>query len=271
MDDLSLLPSPVSTKGGVGDGPFRDLLTANSDLLDGDPADACLRLAGRFGFTAMSVIDFGWRGADRRPQPRHRTTVVDDFANAYVQEGFMHADPVVSRAMGSTIPFLWRDCPAWHEATHGKKGPHSQGRRVMQAAFDFGYRDGQVIPVHMTDRFGARRSGLVTLFHEATVPQGLDWRERAVLQIAAFGAFEQLIAGTVDDRDTEEDTPLLTDRERECLLWASHGKTKSEVATILGLGEPTVRTHLLSACRKLNATNVTHAVAAAILHGLISP
>jgi DNA-binding NarL/FixJ family response regulator len=61
----------------------------------------------------------------------------------------------------------------------------------------------------------------------------------------------------------------LTDRELEVLTWVGHGKTSSEIATILGLRERTVNFHCDQAMKRLDVTNRTQAVAKAVAHGLI--
>jgi DNA-binding CsgD family transcriptional regulator len=61
----------------------------------------------------------------------------------------------------------------------------------------------------------------------------------------------------------------LTRRERECLLWASHGKSQEDVAVILGISARTVRFHQENAMCKLDAVNIAATVAAAVALGLI--
>ena len=61
----------------------------------------------------------------------------------------------------------------------------------------------------------------------------------------------------------------LSERERECLIWTSGGKTSVEIARILGLSEHTVNHYLNNAARKLNAGNRTQAVAFAMRQGFI--
>jgi DNA-binding CsgD family transcriptional regulator len=63
----------------------------------------------------------------------------------------------------------------------------------------------------------------------------------------------------------------LTDREKECLLWAAEGKTSWETAQILHISERTVIFHLQNATRKLNAANRQNAIARAVVMGLITP
>ncbi len=45
----------------------------------------------------------------------------------------------------------------------------------------------------------------------------------------------------------------LTDRERDVLAWAAHGKTVPETAIILSVSEDTVVTHMRNAMRKLGS------------------
>ena len=49
-----------------------------------------------------------------------------------------------------------------------------------------------------------------------------------------------------------DDSPTLTDREKDVLLWAAHGKTSAEIAEILGRpSTDTVEQHFKKAMRKL--------------------
>jgi DNA-binding CsgD family transcriptional regulator len=53
----------------------------------------------------------------------------------------------------------------------------------------------------------------------------------------------------------------LSPRELETLTWAAKGKTYWETAQILGIGYSSVHTYVNSLKSKMNAVNVTHAVA----------
>ncbi|MEW9804493.1 helix-turn-helix transcriptional regulator [Mesorhizobium marinum] len=61
----------------------------------------------------------------------------------------------------------------------------------------------------------------------------------------------------------------LSDRERECLLWVSEGKTTDEVALILGVSANTVNNYITHAIQKLSASNRAMAIATAIRSGII--
>lgn len=61
----------------------------------------------------------------------------------------------------------------------------------------------------------------------------------------------------------------LSERERECLYWASAGKTTDEVAMILGVSSNTVNSYVAHAIQKFGARNRAMAMATAIRNGII--
>ncbi len=63
----------------------------------------------------------------------------------------------------------------------------------------------------------------------------------------------------------------LSDREKECLFWASEGKTSWEIATILGISERTVNFHLTQVTNKTDSKNRSQAIAKGITSGIIVP
>ena len=79
--------------------------------------------------------------------------------------------------------------------------------------------------------------------------------------------------GPVFDEQSSQvnETPALSEREREVLTWAARGKLAAETAKILGITTRTVNKHTQTAFRKLGAANRTHAVALALRKRLIEP
>jgi len=61
----------------------------------------------------------------------------------------------------------------------------------------------------------------------------------------------------------------LSERERECLMWVSEGKTTDEVALILGVSSNTVNSYIAHAIQKFGASNRAMAIATAIRSGII--
>ncbi|MEY8204201.1 MAG: LuxR C-terminal-related transcriptional regulator [Bermanella sp.] len=65
------------------------------------------------------------------------------------------------------------------------------------------------------------------------------------------------------------DSPGLTPREREVILWLASGLGYEQIANRLVVGVSTVRKHVASVIKKLNARNSAHACALAVRRGLI--
>ena len=71
------------------------------------------------------------------------------------------------------------------------------------------------------------------------------------------------------DREAESPLAALTDRERDVLVGVARGASNGEIARDLGIGEPTVRTHVSHVLRKLDVPNRTRAALLAIEAGLL--
>lgn len=68
----------------------------------------------------------------------------------------------------------------------------------------------------------------------------------------------------------ESGTVVLSNRQTECLWWASLGKTAKETGFILGVTERTVNFHLYNAFERLNVHSKNAAVAKAVRCNLLS-
>jgi LuxR family transcriptional activator of conjugal transfer of Ti plasmids len=73
-----------------------------------------------------------------------------------------------------------------------------------------------------------------------------------------------------DQGVTEKLANELSQRERECLLWAARGKTYAEIALILGCSFASVKTHLDHCRYKLCCATLAQATATAAVRGLIT-
>jgi DNA-binding CsgD family transcriptional regulator len=65
-------------------------------------------------------------------------------------------------------------------------------------------------------------------------------------------------------------TSLLSEREKDCLVWIARGATSKLAARQLSVSSHTVDEHVRSAIAKLGVTNRTAAAAVAVAHGLIN-
>ncbi len=62
----------------------------------------------------------------------------------------------------------------------------------------------------------------------------------------------------------------LTPREAQILSHIAEGNSNKQIAHILDISEQTIKNHVSSILRKLNANDRAHAAVLAIRHGLIS-
>ena len=93
---------------------------------------------------------------------------------------------------------------------------------------------------------------------------------RAVRTVAAGGAYvDPSLGGELVSREALRHLTKLTERERDILSMMAAGVASREIAAKLFLSTETIRTHLRSAMRKLDADTRTQAVALAIREKLI--
>ena len=72
-------------------------------------------------------------------------------------------------------------------------------------------------------------------------------------------------------RRDKHETPSLSAREAECLLWVSRGKSSADIGQIIGLSPRTVDSYLEKVCAKLRVRTRIEAVAVAVRLDLIDP
>lgn len=63
--------------------------------------------------------------------------------------------------------------------------------------------------------------------------------------------------------------PVLSERQRECVLWSARGKTAGETAAILGISEVTVVQHLKIARERYDVHSGQVLILCALFDGLI--
>lgn len=226
-----------------------------------------------WGFAAYCFLDIGKPHID---VPYYVGTTGSAWEIEYQHNGFIQVDEVIRKARRTNTPFRWSDTPLPKRLGQKKPG----ALKTMQAAADYGFKEGLVIPFHFVDGIGRVHSSLCSLiwtdsvagFRQVTETSFqqlhlilIYWMQRSIdLRTAAV----QAAGNVVKLRDAALEIGL-TDRERDVLAWAARGKTTSVTAEILRISPKTVEVYAASAIEKLGAGNRTHAVAMAIKLGLI--
>lgn len=206
----------------------------------------------RLGFDYCSYAS-GIRLPDRTCQIVIASNLPRTWQQRYQRNGYQDIDPTIRHAMHSSRPLLWSD---------ELFAPVRQFRAEGVAA---GLAYGWTKSFH--DPHG--RFGMLTLArqHDAITAAELQDKEPHMLwlaQAAHAGLFRQLQAG-----NRQQPRIDLSAREVEVFRLAAEGKTAAEIAAILAVSVRTVNFHIGRVMARLGAANKTHAVAQAILLGLL--
>ncbi len=176
----------------------------------------------------------------------------------YFEMDFQKKDPVVKYCFENSVPVTW------HKLMQMDRYCDNASLSVMESAKAKGLVDGLSVPVKAP-------SGEVCILSLSTkverdVKRRLD-RVLPFVQYFAYSLFETYLKVNLGK------SPMvsLTPREKESLFWACEGKTAWEMSQIMSVTERTAIFHLSSATKKLGAANRQHAVAKAIMYGLVKP
>ncbi|MCF7221330.1 LuxR family transcriptional regulator [Marilutibacter chinensis] len=188
------------------------------------------------------------------------------WVERYLEQDYLRIDPIVSHCHDHAIPLRWSDAvPADPRVID----PHMQAvRRMFGEAGEFGLGAGVSVPLHGP----GIHWGLMSFAGESRLNPELT-RQLPYLHMLAHYVHEsarRFIPSMFASPDPATRLPHLTGRERECLFWASAGKTSWEIGQLLGISERTSVFHLQNAARKLGVSGRQAAVARAVTMGLIT-
>lgn len=164
------------------------------------------------------------------------------------------SDPVHRASNITNVGFAWSDLPAMIAMTE-------QDRRVLDLAYRQGIGEGFTIPAHVP----GEAHGSCSFAHasgDLLAPEHLP-----LLQLVGAFAFE---AARRMQRARIATAPVaLTERQRECVIWAARGKSDWETAQILGVSEATVGEHLRHAYERYGVGKRTLVTVHALFDGTI--
>jgi len=185
----------------------------------------------------------------------------DEWRQRYVEQNYIAQDPTVRHCVNSVRPLIWDEVATGIDVSEGD-------RRFMEEARAFGLSGGASMPAHG----GNGEVAMLSVCSELDMGRIRGQIVRALPELFLLTAYVHEAAGKlVSEGKLPFRREELTDRERECLLWAAEGKTSWETAHILGISERTVNFHLQNVAAKLNVTSRQQAIARAVAQGLITP
>jgi LuxR family quorum-sensing system transcriptional regulator CciR len=178
----------------------------------------------------------------------------DGWAEWFDDQALGATDPVHRATNVTSVGFPWSKLPEMIALT-------DKDRRVLELARREGIGEGFTVPAHVPgEAHGSCSFACVT--GERFADEHL-----ALLQLVGAYAFEA--ARGMRRRRFSSGPILLTDRQRECVMWAARGKSDWEIARILGVSEATVGEHLRHAYQRYGVGKRTLVTVHALFDGTI--
>lgn len=194
----------------------------------------------------------------RAPQPVIR---LDNYPPEWVQyfddQNLGPSDPVHRASHVTSVGFAWSHLPKLIQLT-------PRDREIFERAGTNGIGDGFTVPAHVPGE-SAGSCSFATARGEPVPVESLPLAQ--LVGAFAFEAARQLWRMRNADPSI---APRLTDRQRDCVIWASRGKTDWEIAQILGVSHETVIMHLKDARERYGVTKRTPLTVHALFDGTIS-
>jgi len=190
----------------------------------------------------------------------------DEWMHIYQEKGYVFIDPVIKHCLSNRTPYDWKNIFI---------DKNEDVIEFAQACSKFDLTEGFSIGINGNcgdfsllcfggnPSFDSSKDECKDVIFTAHIV--LPYLHEKLAQIYPVSS----LYPTSSLKDTNMPLQELTTREKECLLWSAEGKTALEISIILQISESTVNFHLKNAVVKLDCANKTHAVAKAILLGLI--
>lgn len=167
------------------------------------------------------------------------------------------SDPVHRASQLTNVGFRWSRLA---EMVHLSPRDLDILRRSQRA----GLGDGFTVPAHVPGESAGSCSFATAVGREIRT----DWSP--LIQLVGALAFEGARRHSGMRMLGVDRRPRLTDRQRDCIYWASRGKSDWEIARILGLGHDTVIQHLKQARERYGVAKRTQLMVHALFDGTLS-
>lgn len=213
------------------------------------------RAAHAIGFRWFAYFGFG------QGLPTLISSYPRAWTSRYLEEGYEEVDPVISISRRQRSLFGWSSSESMADARSRRQ------QTLFEDALGFGIRAGITVPI--AGGFG--RTAAFTLASDEADPglSRLGEEARDLLQMIGFTYHVHADVKLGRRSSCSADRIELSQRECECLAWASWGKTMTETGAILGISERGIKHHLDNARLKLGAATVPQAVAVGLRSGLL--
>lgn len=195
---------------------------------------------------------------DRRGLSEPGTLLVHNYPESWatVYKGFDlgKADPVRRAGERALTGFSWQQIEHYVPLT-------AADRQMLAVGRENGLADGYTVPRHLV----GEASGSCTF----VIRQDRDLPQHFLHTAEIVGATALAAARRISGARPVEPRPVLSERQRECVLWSARGKTAGEIASILGISEETVVQHLKNARERYDVHGRQMLILCALFDGLI--
>lgn len=189
-----------------------------------------------------------------------KTDMPEEFCDGYMELGLIDIDPF--------LHFTCRGLKPSRIVTGNLSsfpGAEPSNRRMLDLVETLGFSNGYGIPVRTKDQ-GIYGGWVFSTNHSHDNFEKLEAEHGSLIHLATVLAYERMIALGLSQASRE---PLLSGRERECLLWLCAGLRVSKIAAKLSISESAVNLYITNAKHKLGAKTREQAIARAIFSGEI--
>jgi DNA-binding CsgD family transcriptional regulator len=178
-----------------------------------------------------------------------------EWIKEYRSKNYAMADPVIQYALTADGIF------SWHDAFSSTDTP--RGREVITRARTYGLHRGYSYLMR-TSKSENQDIKLLSLSNVSPKSNVEFEHIITTLGAAAFYLMENII-----DNKKSIYKEVLNANELQILDWSAKGKSIWEISQITNISERTIKYHLTNTYRKLQASNKTQAVSAALKLGLL--
>jgi LuxR family quorum-sensing system transcriptional regulator CciR len=196
-----------------------------------------------------------WSHVDPLHPPADAVVLHDypaEWIRRYSDEHLHAVDPVSQWAARTLVPFHWDDDRFRATLTR-------QQELLLSRCATNGIADGFTVPLHAPQADATHAASCTVIPDAPTLPvehfAAVQWMAPALFEAARS---ERARLNVVQHERS------LSDRERECLLFAARGKSDWVVGRILGISERTVHNHIENAKRRLRVTTRVQAIVQAL-------
>jgi len=178
----------------------------------------------------------------------------EGWAEWFDEQSLGATDPVHRASNVTSVGFAWSRLPDMIVLS-------ADDRRILDLARCQGIGDGFTVPAHVP----GEAHGSCSFACAADDP----FSERHLSLLQLVGAFSFEAARRMRRARFAAPSIQLTDRQRECVMWAARGKSDWEIARILGISHETVIEHLRHARERYGVGKRTLLAIHALFDGTI--